>query len=138
MDEARLLPHRGDGLAGRAVGDGDEADAVRQQNGALIQVVEQRLVLAQDDELCARAECHLQQRGVFEIDIQQIGDAADDRVPRRMRRRACPVEDVFHADAESLLPQFQIFEQTLPCEGRTALFALLTEPLLGLVLFAEQ
>ena len=55
-----------------------------------------------------------------------------------MRRRTCSVENVLHADPESLLPQLEVFEQTLPREGRTALFALFGESLFRVFLFAQQ
>ena len=75
---------------------------------------------------------------MFQIDIQQVCNTADDRIPRGIWRRPRSLQNILNPDSQSFLTQFQIFQQTLACDGGTAAFTLFCESLLGFFLLTEQ
>ena len=138
VDEAVVLQYRFGPAVGGPIGDGDESHAIGQEDRSPVQVVEQRLVFAQDNQLGTRTERDFQKRGAFQIHIEKFRDTADDRVPRCVLGRSGAGEDILHADPQTLLPEFEVFEQTLSRLRRAAAFAFLGEIPLGLLLFAQQ
>lgn len=56
---------------------------------------------------------------MFQIDVEQFGDAADDCVPGGQIGSSGAGEDLLDAEIEPLLTQFEVFEQALAGERRS-------------------
>ena len=116
----------------------DESDPAGNLVNAVAEILDERLVIFDDDQLRPRANCHFQQSRVFQIDCDQIGDAAQNRIPRRIVRRLGAAQDFFDADPQTLLPVFQIFQHAFPRLPAAAPFTLLGQRSLELGMFAQQ
>src|SRR3954454_22612799 len=76
-----------------------------------------------DDRLRATSQGDFNQRGLFQIDLEQVDHAAEHFVPRRLRCAAGALQDLLDADSQSLLASFEILENALARAARAALFA---------------
>ena len=138
VNESGLLQELRRGRLLGAIRNRQKSDAAAKLAQTLFEVVQQRLVFRQHDQFGPRTQGDFQQRRMFEVDIQQIGDAADHRVPRRMLGRLRPAEDLLGADAEAFLPQFEVFQQAFAGGGRAAAFAIFGQSRFRRILHAEQ
>ena len=117
---------------------GEESDSIGQSPGVFQQVVAQRFDFVDDDPLSGLAQGDIDQGCSFEIDFEEIRDAALDEVPGRVIRGASSLEDFSDAQPDAFLSAFEFFEDSDPSLVCAALFSSGRDQLDGFVLLSEQ
>ena len=121
----------------RGVG-GQESDTVGQAAGVFDQVITQGGELFDDDPLGGFSQCHIDQGSSFEVDFDQVRDAALDQVPGRLVGGAGPFKDFPHSQPDAFLAAFEFLEHTDSCLVGTALLSCGREQLDSLILLGQQ
>ena len=101
----------------------DEPDTAGNRDRGMVQILDQRLEVIDHDGLGAASQRNFRKCRLFQVDIEQLGDASQHAVPRRRAGRSRTAQDFLHADAESLLAAFEIFQDALAGPPGAALFA---------------
>ena len=120
------------------VRDRHKPDSSRNLIGSTAQVLNERILIVEYEQLGSAAQSDLQQSSVFQIDFQQVGDGAEDSIPGRGIECFCTAKDLADADPQAFLAMFEVVEQASLSFPGAALFAVGSQSLLRLVLFIDK
>ena len=116
----------------------EEANSSVNPNASRREVLDQSVNFFEHDKLRAAAECDFQQRGVFKIDVEQIGDTAENLAPRLLVGRPRTIENLADANAQAFLSRLQIFQHGQPRFAIAAPLSQFGQAVFRLVLICEQ